>query len=440
MHTALCIAALAGIAYSAPQLINLDEIALDFAPPDLVKAPVNVVSNIPASSTAAAIIPLQSAPAKKRALEVEKRDGDCSPYPAGSGPVPTPDTPAAFQSDPDFASMAKNAPTPDGYVLVFNKLGASLQASNYMGLYTLTSYDTLTCASKCDQASGCSAFNVYLERDPTVNANAVSCPNPPSTTNYKCTLWGAPVSSAEATNSGQYQDSFQVVIAGSNGYNKDAPPPAVSRYVGPQELGGAINAPTDSGSYMGYQYFPFSQSQGYDPQTCADACDAQTTYDTQHPAADGSFKSCVFFNAYVLSENSIPQGLYCSMYNQTWGPSIVTPGSTNAGGGNHAFDGYLNTPNAPYNGVASLTLQQTLNTCAGTNYSISVDYKLDPPSLGECTVRIEYPYKTSTGSVSENSHVSPVRVWETTAAAFQAVGNADVFKIVLSYTAGGSDV
>lgn len=86
-----------------------------------------------------------------------------------------------------------------------------------MGLYTLDSYDTLTCASKCDQASGCSAFNVYLERDPTLNANEVNCPNPPSTTNYKCTLWGAPVSSAEATNTGQYQAQFQVVIAGSNG-------------------------------------------------------------------------------------------------------------------------------------------------------------------------------------------------------------------------------
>ena len=113
--------------------------------------------------------------------------------------------------------MANNASTPDGYTLVFNNLGASLQASNYMGLYTLTSYDTLTCASMCDQASGCSAFNIYLERDPTVNASAQNCPNPPSTTNYKCTLWGAPVSSGEATNSGQYQDSFQVVIAGSNG-------------------------------------------------------------------------------------------------------------------------------------------------------------------------------------------------------------------------------
>lgn len=115
--------------------------------------------------------------------------------------------------------MAKNAPTPDGYALVFNSLSASLQASDYMGLYTLTSYDTLTCASNCDQVSGCSAFNVYLERDPTMNVNAELCPNPPSTTNYKCTLWGAPVSSEEATNAGQGQELFQIVIAGSNGWS-----------------------------------------------------------------------------------------------------------------------------------------------------------------------------------------------------------------------------
>ena len=113
--------------------------------------------------------------------------------------------------------MATNAPTPDGYTSVFTNKPASLQAANYMGLYTLDSYDTLTCASKCDQAAGCAAFNVYLERDPTVNANQVSCPNPPSTTNYRCTLWGAPVCPEEATNTGQYQASFHVVIAGSNG-------------------------------------------------------------------------------------------------------------------------------------------------------------------------------------------------------------------------------
>ena len=40
-------------------------------------------------------------------------------------------------------SSAANAPTPDGYQLVFASQQASLSASNYMGLYTLDSYDSL---------------------------------------------------------------------------------------------------------------------------------------------------------------------------------------------------------------------------------------------------------------------------------------------------------
>ena len=75
---------------------------------------------------------------------------------------------------------------------------------------------------------------------------------------------------------------------------------------------------------MGYQFFPFSQSQGYDPATCAQACTLQTTYNSQHPNTDGSYQSCVFFNAYVLSEDGVPQGLYCSLYNETWGPAYGT--------------------------------------------------------------------------------------------------------------------
>ena len=102
MHTALCIAALAGVAYSAPQLINLDKIAA--APkPELVKAPVNVVENIAPDVASDPIVPLVSVSATKRDLELQKRDGDCSPYPTGSGPVPTPDTAEAFQADPEFA-------------------------------------------------------------------------------------------------------------------------------------------------------------------------------------------------------------------------------------------------------------------------------------------------------------------------------------------------
>lgn len=86
-----------------------------------------------------------------------------------------------------------------------------------MGLHTLTSFDTLGCASLCDQANGCEAFNMYIERDPSLSPNAEDCPNPASLTNFKCTLWGAPVVAEQARNKGQWRDSFEVVITGSNG-------------------------------------------------------------------------------------------------------------------------------------------------------------------------------------------------------------------------------
>ncbi|KAL9134899.1 MAG: hypothetical protein Q9175_003921 [Cornicularia normoerica] len=326
MYTIFVLAALAALtsALPSPQLIDL--VAIGEYPDSVrVTAPIDIVTDVVVPVPAAPINPLTSIiSSSKRDLVVEKRDGDCSPYPTGSGPVPSPDTVDAFESFPTFAAMATAAPTPDGYEVAFINWNASLTASDYMGLFTLTSYDTLGCASQCDQASGCQAFNMYIERDPSLNASAANCPNPPSTTNYKCTLWGAPVSVDEATNFGQYQDSFQVVIAGANAYNKNAPPPACNGYSGPTELGGAINAPPSSGSYMGYQYFPFSQSQGYEPQTCANACNVQTTYDSKNPAVDGSYMACIFFNAYVLSEDGIPQGLYCSMYNETWDTSYGT--------------------------------------------------------------------------------------------------------------------
>lgn len=60
-------------------------------------------------------------------------------------------------------------------------------------------------------------------------------------------------------------------MTGSNGYNKDSPPDAIDGFVGPQELGGAINAPLDSqghNTYMGNKYYPFSQSQGRPLMNC----------------------------------------------------------------------------------------------------------------------------------------------------------------------------
>lgn len=86
-----------------------------------------------------------------------------------------------------------------------------------MGLYTITVYDTTACMAICEKAVGCVAFNLYLERDPLLDANLVNCPDPASTTNIKCTLWGSPVAAEEAKNDGQYRANFIVRITASNG-------------------------------------------------------------------------------------------------------------------------------------------------------------------------------------------------------------------------------
>lgn len=81
MYRALCVAALAGLACSALQAIDLDEIAIDFSPPELVRAPFDVISDIPPMANPAAIVPVPTGSANG------KRVAACSPS-SGTGPVP----------------------------------------------------------------------------------------------------------------------------------------------------------------------------------------------------------------------------------------------------------------------------------------------------------------------------------------------------------------
>lgn len=115
-----------------------------------------------------------------------------------------------------YSDIAGDAPAPQGYSQSFSNLQASTSAPGYLGLYTLQSYDTIKCQQLCDAESACYGFNIYIERDPSVNP-ADLCPDPPSITNYKCTLWGASLTAETATNRGQWREQFQIVIAGSNG-------------------------------------------------------------------------------------------------------------------------------------------------------------------------------------------------------------------------------
>lgn len=140
----------------------------------------------------------------------------CGQQPFGYGPPSSTDT--NFMQNQIYPFMSLVAQTPAGYTAAFrNQSGATSQAG-YQGYYYLMSYNTTQCASLCSSSTGCTAFNIYYERDPLQNpANA--CPNPNPTTSIKCSLWSSTVSQGTATNYGQYRDQFHVVIAGSDGFN-----------------------------------------------------------------------------------------------------------------------------------------------------------------------------------------------------------------------------
>ncbi|MCJ1388624.1 hypothetical protein MMC18_001471 [Xylographa bjoerkii] len=285
--------------------------------------------------------------------------------------------------------MSTDARTPSGYTSVFTNLQASVSASQYMGVSTLTSYDTYGCASQCNHAPGCVAFNVYVERDPTLDTNASNCPNPPSTTSYQCTLWGAPVSASQASNTGQYRDSFQVAITASNGL----PPPSTRK-----------------------QKSTNHSSTGYN--LLSPAC-------TPVPAiTNGGFETG------ALAPWSVDQE---SAWGWTFG-TVQSPGHASA----YAFTASL-APNPNHaSGYSSILLLQNLHTCPGRNYSIAFDVTFEYATPGECDVQVSVPY----GGVDDPSGVNfvpPSGGWVASGDVFTALGTDDLLQVEFSCNNGASN-
>lgn len=180
--------------------------------------------------------------ANKRHI-AKRFNSSCSHLPAGYGVATIPDTVPAFLANPmysvscdpsvlrkselsdsEFQSIALRAPTPQGYTSAFTNLQASTQANDYITYTALQSYDPIKCQQLCDSDTGCGGFNIYFERQPTVDPNCSA--NPPSTVAIKCARWGstASMNPSLATNNGQFRGppdangaQFHVVISGSNG-------------------------------------------------------------------------------------------------------------------------------------------------------------------------------------------------------------------------------
>ncbi|OHE97581.1 hypothetical protein CORC01_07196 [Colletotrichum orchidophilum] len=251
----------------------------------------------------------------------------CAVQPDGYGTQVQPDTVAAFEAFPEFHKDAQSAITPSGYASTFTDLDASVNANSYLGLYTLKSYDVAQCASYCDNTSLCTGINIYIERDPSINPSGCSCTNPASITNYKCTLWGSGVDKAAATNTGQTRDGFQVVIAGSNGYEKTntTTPVTPPGWTNPQGCGGVAHS--HPSTCMGQKFFPGP----FDASLCATYAASQNAQNSKSIGLSSwasffgySPLKCNFFNAFMVKQNGVAKGTYCSLFTQQYQPSAAS--------------------------------------------------------------------------------------------------------------------
>ncbi|KAG9550478.1 hypothetical protein KCU71_g15764, partial [Aureobasidium melanogenum] len=280
--------------------------------------------------------------------ELGARGAACTALPTGVASYAlSVDTASAFRANGSYASIASNAPVPSGYVSTVVNAGGANSGYGYLGYSNLASYDTNACAAKCSKTVGCMAFNIYFERDPSVDPGTGNsgCANPSSVVYAKCALWGGPLNSDNAVNKGQMRNQFEIAVAGSNAYqNNSLTIPAGYSLKGAYN-NVAINAPYDVQGYNSYIFSTIFTDGPFNIQLCADYCSAQTKYNLANPAKDGTPpKQCNFFNTYMLYKNtaSNPQGQYCAIYTETWDSSFAV-NSGQMRGSDRYFVGYSYT-------------------------------------------------------------------------------------------------
>lgn len=241
------------------------------------------------------------------------QDNNCNVQPVGAGPVPQPDTPEAFLALPAFSQAASGASAPVGYNQVFENLNAAYSSYPYITYSDLISYDPAACAAKCDAYKGCSSFNVYFERDPSL-APGRNCSNPTSTTNIRCVLWGSAIDANGATNNGQIREQFQSVIAGSNGYTKPGDAIDVPDYNPPEKCPNGAIGGKGAPWWLADHFFPGF----FAPDLCKSFAEIQLeknkAYAIMHELKQ--YFPINGYNAFELWNDGKMIGTYCKLYTE----------------------------------------------------------------------------------------------------------------------------
>src|SRR5262245_42053277 len=92
----------------------------------------------------------------------------CIPLAVGHAPLRNMTSIKASIEDERYTSKALDAETPTGYLKSFHDLSASIVDPSYITMHTLTKYSPKACGAICDHTKECSAFNLYVIRNPTL--------------------------------------------------------------------------------------------------------------------------------------------------------------------------------------------------------------------------------------------------------------------------------
>lgn len=204
----------------------------------------------------------------------------------------------------------------------------------FLGTHLLHQYNPNECARLCDNLPACASFNVYFERDPMYEPDTTAgCPNPPSTTKVNCVLWHSRLDADAATNFGEIREEFQVVITGSNLYNKinGTLDLGYMGFSGPWvgiDNDAAFEVPNEpKGDYstllmqklLYYSSYDYSSTlDHYDPTICARLCSNITSQaDPSFPFINNAFPVCSMFVAYELRHEDA-LAMVCELYSSVW--------------------------------------------------------------------------------------------------------------------------
>jgi len=139
-------------------------------------------------------------------------EGSCLPLPVSDNiyGIPVSDL-SAFTNSSNAATIASGAVTPIPYKQVFRNRLASVSGGGYLGFKVIPYYDPFLCASICDDMKGCLGFNIFFERDPTLEPSEY-CPNPPAGINVKCSFWRKQINANGDMNPGEQRYATTIPV------------------------------------------------------------------------------------------------------------------------------------------------------------------------------------------------------------------------------------